>query len=85
MKKIIAFFSSFILIVFLLIINFDYEKISIVENNITDYKIFIDAGHGGMDPGTYSGNIFEKELNLKIAKKLGDIFIQNNFFLISLL
>ena len=27
-----------------------------------------------MDPGTYSGNIFEKELNLKIAKKLGDIF-----------
>ena len=38
-----------------------------------------------MDPGTYSGNIFEKELNLKIAKKLGDIFIQNNFFLISLL
>ena len=81
MKKIIAFFSSFILIVFLLIINFDYEKSSIVENNITDYKIFIDAGHGGMDPGTYSGNIFEKELNLKIAKKLGDIFIQNNCFI----
>lgn len=81
MKKIIAFFSSFILIVFLLIIDFDYEKSSIVENNITDYKIFIDAGHGGMDPGTYSGNIFEKELNLKIAKKLGDIFIQNNCFI----
>ena len=48
---------------------------------ITNKTIVLDAGHGGMDPGTYSGNIFEKELNLKIAKKLGDIFIQNNCFI----
>ena len=34
-------------------------------------KIFvIDAGHGGVDPGTVVGSIYEKDLNLKIAKAL---------------
>jgi len=30
-------------------------------------KIFIDAGHGGKDPGAVSGNFIEKNLNLKAA------------------
>lgn len=30
-------------------------------------KIYIDAGHGGKDPGAVSGNIIEKQLNLKAA------------------
>ena len=29
--------------------------------------IFIDAGHGGRDPGAVSGKFIEKELNLKVA------------------
>ena len=34
-------------------------------------KVFvIDAGHGGVDPGTVVGSIYEKDLNLKIAKAL---------------
>ena len=28
-------------------------------------RICIDPGHGGIDPGTVSGDILEKELNLK--------------------
>lgn len=30
-------------------------------------KIYIDAGHGGSDPGAVSGTILEKDLNLKVA------------------
>lgn len=34
-------------------------------------KIFvIDAGHGGVDPGTVVGKIYEKDINLKISKYL---------------
>lgn len=43
-----------------------------------DYKIIVDAGHGGEDPGAVSGNLKEKDFNLKAAnymynrfKKLG--------------
>lgn len=32
-------------------------------------KIFIDAGHGGTDPGAVGYGLKEKELTLKIAKK----------------
>lgn len=33
-------------------------------------KIFIDAGHGGTDPGAIGNGLKEKELTLKIAKKI---------------
>ena len=32
--------------------------------------IVVDVGHGGLDPGTTTGKIYEKDLNLKIAKYL---------------
>lgn len=34
------------------------------------YKICIDPGHGGKDPGAVNGNYQEKNFNLDIAKKL---------------
>ncbi len=34
--------------------------------------IAIDAGHGGMDSGTYNGDVLEKNVNLAIALKLRD-------------
>ncbi|WP_051273124.1 N-acetylmuramoyl-L-alanine amidase family protein [Desulfotruncus alcoholivorax] len=32
--------------------------------------IAIDPGHGGYDPGAIYGNLYEKDINLKIARKL---------------
>lgn len=42
------------------------------SNNILNYTIVLDAGHGGMDSGSLgvSTNVKESELNLKIVKKL---------------
>ena len=61
----------------------DDAEILFKENNSTMYKvgaILIDAGHGGKDPGalkTYKINgknvtIQEKDINLKVAKLLGE-------------
>lgn len=33
-------------------------------------KIFIDPGHGGNDPGAVANGLKEKDLTLKIAKKI---------------
>ncbi len=35
--------------------------------------IVIDAGHGGKDPGAINGKIYEKEITLSIALKLGEL------------
>ena len=34
------------------------------------FKVAIDAGHGGADPGAVSGDAKEKDINLQIAKEL---------------
>lgn len=36
-------------------------------------KIFIDPGHGGSDPGAVANGLKEKDLTLKISKKIRDI------------
>ena len=38
--------------------------------------IYIDAGHGGRDPGTNYQNILEKDLNLAISKKLEKLLLE---------
>lgn len=39
--------------------------------------IILDVGHGGKDPGTVINDIYEKNLNLAIAKKLEKQLIKN--------
>ena len=42
------------------------------QNNTSDFTICIDAGHGGYDVGAInSSNVFEKDVTLKIALKVG--------------
>ncbi|HYC85802.1 MAG TPA: N-acetylmuramoyl-L-alanine amidase [Chryseosolibacter sp.] len=40
--------------------------------------VVIDAGHGGHDPGTRGKKVFEKDIALKIALKLGS-YIEKNY------
>ena len=41
------------------------------------FTIFIDAGHGGKDAGASGKNVYEKDIALKIALKLGAYLQQN--------
>lgn len=38
--------------------------------NINKKVVYIDAGHGGFDPGVVVGSTYEKDINLEIALKL---------------
>ena len=38
------------------------------------YRIVVDAGHGGSDPGAVSGNLREKDFNLKAANYMYNRF-----------
>jgi len=42
--------------------------------NNNGYRIVVDAGHGGSDPGAVSGNLREKDLTLKAANYMYDRF-----------
>ena len=39
-----------------------------------NYKIVVDAGHGGVDPGAVSGGLEEKDFNLRAAKYMAKRF-----------
>lgn len=41
--------------------------------------IVIDPGHGGRDLGATSDGVIEADLNLEVAKVLGQIFTKNNY------
>ncbi len=49
---------------FLIILNIDNVNASLP---LSGKLIFIDPGHGGVDPGTLSGSVLEKDLNLEIS------------------
>ncbi|MBE6649302.1 MAG: hypothetical protein E7614_07290 [Ruminococcaceae bacterium] len=43
------------------------------------FTVIIDAGHGGEDPGAVVGELKEKDINLKVAKKLSELFLMCDY------
>ena len=70
MKKI---YSIFLLIVF--ICTFSFVRADIKKSNLEllGKVIYIDPGHGGPDPGSVYKNIYEKDINLEICRKIETI------------
>lgn len=72
-----------VIIVFGVVYN--YPSKSVQTASITNAKktIVIDAGHGGFDPGKIGyDDLFEKDINLSIAKKLEQYFTQAGYTVI---
>jgi len=60
-----------VIFLFLLIINFwSFINVSAQDFPLLGKVIYLDAGHGGVDPGTVYKDIYEKDLNLEITIKL---------------
>ena len=60
-----------ILIIFLFLL-FVFGKVNANTKGLEGKKIYLDAGHGGKDPGAYYKDIYEEDINLKIVLKLKD-------------
>ncbi len=57
-------------ILFIVLILCFANKIVFASLPLSGKVVVIDVGHGGADPGTMSGNIYEKDINLAISKEL---------------
>ncbi|ACL69551.1 N-acetylmuramoyl-L-alanine amidase [Halothermothrix orenii] len=68
-KKIIGLLLGGIVLATLL-----YFSLHSIPTNTKDmvFKVVVDPGHGSIDTGTHHGNIFEKDINLEIARHLVD-------------
>ena len=54
--------------------NISRHSYDILGGNLMDYRIVVDAGHGGSDPGAVSGILKESDLNLEAALYMYDRF-----------
>ena len=64
-----------LIIFFICIISVSYVDAKKEEYNLEllGKVIYIDAGHGGVDPGSVYKNIYEKDINLEICLKLEEV------------
>lgn len=60
------------LLFIMLILVFDKANAFIKEAPLVGKAIYLDAGHGGKDPGAYYKDIYEEDINLSIVLKLRD-------------
>ena len=70
MKKI---YSIFLLIIFICTFSFVSADIKKSDLELIGKVIYIDPGHGGPDPGSVYKNIYEKDINLEICRKIETI------------
>ncbi|WP_194191419.1 N-acetylmuramoyl-L-alanine amidase [Clostridium chrysemydis] len=55
------------------------ELLYLKDNYSNSFKIVIDPGHGGKDPGATSNGLKEKDINLKISKALKEELLRDGF------
>ena len=60
------------LLFIMLILVFDKANAFMKEAPLVGKTIYLDAGHGGKDPGAYYKDIYEEDINLSIVLKLRD-------------
>lgn len=70
MKKITIIF---LLVILILTFNIVSAKNNKKKLELIGKVVYIDPGHGGLDPGTIYKNIYEKDINLEVCKKLKKI------------
>ena len=73
MRKI---FMLFLFIFMVYSTSYIYANQNKSELKLIGKVIYLDAGHGGFDPGTLYKNIYEKDINLSICEKL-KIILEN--------
>ncbi|MDN5322863.1 MAG: N-acetylmuramoyl-L-alanine amidase [Clostridia bacterium] len=71
---------SFIIVIFCLLVyeHISSDKVAAVMAR-GNTVIVIDAGHGGRDPGAVYGTIYEKNINLDVAKRLQKILKRKDY------
>lgn len=77
----IALLLSLILLLIILLCNIN--NIKNILSNVYIWKdrtiIVIDPGHGGDDPGANHGDIYEKDINLSVAKKVESLLQDSDY------
>ncbi len=77
-KEQILVFLYISIIVFGIVKSYNNETIQTFSMPASKKVVVIDAGHGGFDPGKVGdGDVYEKDINLAIAKKLQSYFEQS--------
>lgn len=71
-------YSLLLLVCFIILCSLSFCTIHASEDKINKILIYIDPGHGGVDPGVVVNNIYEKDINLKISFALKEKLEQNN-------
>ncbi|MFV0398632.1 MAG: N-acetylmuramoyl-L-alanine amidase [Bacteroidales bacterium] len=64
--------------VFRLFVLFALLQCSFAVVGANPFTVVIDPGHGGRDPGTINGRTKEKDINLSIALKVGELLKNNH-------